>query len=522
MVAGMLDIWEVLARAARQAGSRTAVRRGRSTLDYADLARRASSLVRFVRSAGLEPGDRVAALMPNCPEMLLAYFACAGSRTVIVPLNIRLAAPELGDVLTRSRARLLLVHDGCARLVDEALEHAGGVEQVVWAGRAEACTGRSARLDEAAAPGPLLSPGAVNPDAPAQLYYTSGTTGRPKGVVLTHRNVCVHARAAVEELELGPADVWAHVAPMFHLADAWATFAVTMVGGTHVTMERFDAASALELISRERVTITNLIPTMLNLMVKSERAAHHDYSSLRLMLSGGSPVSPDLVRRVMDVLGCEYVQTYGMTETSPYLTVSILEPWMRRLPADEQIRYRAMTGRPFGPVRLAVVDEHGRAVAEDGEQVGEILAAGPTVTPGYFEDPEETRRAFSDGWLRTGDLAVVDPSGFIDIVDRKKDMIITGGENVYTVEVENALYDHPGVLEAAVVGVPDETYGETVRAVVVPAPGAALTASAIVEHCRRSLAGYKCPRSVRFVDALPRTGSGKIDKKELRSAPGRV
>jgi len=305
---------------------------------------------------------------------------------------------------------------------------------------------------------------------------------------------------------------------MFHLADAWATFAITQVGGLHVMVPRFEADDAVATIEREGITLTNLIPTMLKRLVESPRARDARFASLRVVLSGGAPISPALVRQVLSVLRCEYAQTYGMTETSPYLTLGILSEHLRQLPEAEVLRLRARTGRPFGPVELEVVDERDRPVPPDDRTVGEIRVRGPTVTPGYWRRPEETRRAIRDGWLYTGDLAVLDAHGFVNIVDRKKDMILTGGENVYSTEVENALYEHPAVLEAAVFGVPDETWGEAVTAAVVLRPGVRVTAAELVAFCRPRIAGYKVPRSIEFLEELPKTGSGKISKQTLRAA----
>jgi acyl-CoA synthetase (AMP-forming)/AMP-acid ligase II len=367
-----------------------------------------------------------------------------------------------------------------------------------------------------AAPADAFLPVTTPSDHVAHLYYTSGTTGHPKGVMLTHRNVWTHALAAIAELSLSERDTWAHVAPMFHLADAWATFAITWVGGRHVMLPRFEAREALELIERERVTLTNLVPTMLNLMVKHEDRARFDYSSLRLILSGGAPIAPAVVRAIIETFGCEYVQTYGMTETSPYLTMSLLTEELRRRPAEEQLRYRAKTGRPFLGVELRVLGEGGQAVAPDEQEVGEIQVRGETVTPGYWNRPDATADAFTgDGWLRTGDLAVVDQEGYVTIVDRKKDMINTGGEKVYSTEVEYVLYQHPAVLEAAVFGSPDPVWGEVVTAAVVVRPAMALSEEELVTFCRPRLAAFKLPRQIRFLPELPKTGSGKILKRAL-------
>ena len=262
--------------------------------------------------------------------------------------------------------------------------------------------------------------------------------------------------------------------------------------------------------------MTNLIPTMLNSLVREEGAGDTPYPSLRYVLSGGAPISPALVRRIMETFSTEYVQTYGLTETSPYLTVSLLDERQRALPEEERFRLASRTGRPFEGVELEVVREDGREVEPDDLEVGEILARGPTVTPGYWSRPEETAAAFADGWLRTGDLAVIDAEGFLNIVDRRKDVIITGGENVYSTEVEHALHEHPSVREVAVIGVPDEHWGETVKSVVALSQGAQPDETALIEFCRERLAGFKIPRAVEFVDELPKTATGKIRKRSLR------
>jgi acyl-CoA synthetase (AMP-forming)/AMP-acid ligase II len=303
---------------------------------------------------------------------------------------------------------------------------------------------------------------------------------------------------------------------MFHLADAWATFAITWVGGKHVMLPRFDEEAVFAAIERERVTLSNLIPTMLNRLVRFEGAERRDVSSLRRILSGGAPIAPEVVREVMRVFRCEYVQTYGMTETSPYLTLSLLKSHLAQLAPEEQFKYRAKTGRAFLAVELRVVDEHGADVARNGESVGEIRARGPTVTPGYWRRPDETARAFADGWLCTGDLATIDAEGYLDIVDRAKDMIISGGEKVFSTEVEHVLYEHPAVLEAAVFGVPDADLGESVRAAIALRPGAKASADELIAFCRARLTHFKCPRGVEFHAELPKTGTAKIQKRALR------
>jgi len=516
-----MDIWQTLQRAVDLYPHKVGVLDGARRLTYAEVGRRAAALACWMKGRGVGAGDRVAVLEQNSHVMLEATYAAAGLGAILCPLNYRLAPRELASILDDSGARLLVANACFGACVAALLELEQPLERVLWCG-AEAASAPGVPVPQEEYEQALdanageLRPAVVGSDDVAHLYYTSGTTGRPKGVMLTHGNVCLHALGTVAELGLRDSDVWGHIAPMFHLADAWATVAITWAGGRHVMLPRFGAEQALLTIEQAGVTISNLIPTMLNLMTKHPAAARRDYSSLRMILSGGAPIAPDVVRRIMETFGCEYVQTYGMTETSPYLTMSILKDHLRGLPEDEQQRYRASTGRPFCTVELKVVDDHGVPVQPDGRQVGEILVRGDTVTPGYWNLPEETAAAFADGWLRTGDLAVIDAEGYVDIVDRKKDMIISGGENVYSIEVENVLYELPAVLEAAVFGTPDETWGETVRAAVVLRPGQRATAAQILAHCKERLAAFKVPRQVDFLDALPRTGSGKIYKRGLK------
>ncbi len=514
-----INLWSTLERAARLHPEVVGVVDGERSLTYRAVRARAASLAAYFLQRGLLPGDRISILAWNSREYLETYYAAAGAGLVLNPLNVRLAAVEQVEILRDAGARLLVAQAGFAELVEAIrgsetpLEDVLGIAPVPaeQAGRAY-----EREIERGLAGASTFEPAARGGDDLAHLYYTSGTTGRPKGVMLTHRNILVHALGAVGELSLSGEDAWAHIAPMFHLADAWATFAITQVGGRHVMLPRFEAEAALDLLERERITITNLVPTMLKRMVEHASAPRRDYKHLRAILSGGAAIAPELVRAIVDVFGCEYVQTYGLTETSPYLTLSLLKAHLRALSAEAQLAYKCKTGRPFATVELRVVDDHGREVPPDETSVGEIRVRGETVTPGYWNRPEETAAAFEDGWFKTGDLAVIDREGYVTIVDRKKDVIQTGAEKVYSTEVEHALCAHPAVLEAAVFGVPDETWGESVRAAVVLRPGAEVGAAELIAFCRTRLAGYKCPRAVEFRFELPRTASGKIRKRALR------
>ena len=504
----MSGLYQILKHAVSHHPDVVAVVEGTRRLTYAQVGSRVQALAAYFTSRGIGRGDRVAIIDHNSLPFFESYFAAAAVGAVLCPVNTRLSPAEVHFILRDADPRLLLCGARFCTLLPPSSS-----EEVLLLGDP---------YERIVASGGGFTEVELNGRALAQLYYTSGTTGRPKGVMLTHDNVNIHASTAVAELTITAEDRWAHIAPMFHLADAWATFAVTLAGGRHVMLADFEAQGALRLLQDEEVTLSNLVPTMLNLMLKHPARTAYPCPALRLVLSGGAPISPDLVRRIMQQFqGAEYIQTYGLTETAPYLTLGKLTEQEGALSLEEQLCLRAKTGRPFAAVQLKAVAADGEPVPADGRTVGEILARGPTVTPGYWRRPEETRAAFTGrGWLRTGDLATLDARGFYDIVDRKKDMILSGGENVFSIEVENALYAHPAVLEVAVFGLPDETWGERVCAAVVLRPGRQATADELISHARKNLARYKAPRGIYFMEELPKTGTGKITKKELRERFG--
>ena len=468
---------------------------------------------------GVRKDDKVAVLLPNCHYFLEAYYGITGVGAISIPINYRLSPPEIAFILRDSESKLLIADPMFRGQIDSIRREIPGIERILWTGR-EGVGEEPRDLNYEAVLNNAVSGNL--PERPisgediAQIYYTSGTTGRPKGVMLSHKNVTTHALGTIAEVHLTDRDVWIHVAPLFHLADAWATWAITWVGGTHVLIREFDARTVLETIEREKVTLTNLIPTMLNLMVNYPDVGKYDYRSLRVLLSGGAPIAPEVVRKIIETFKCDYIQTYGMTETSPYLTLSILKEHLDKLPYEDRLRFKSKTGREFIGVELKVVNDRGEEIKRDEIEVGEIIVKGDIVTKGYWKLPEETAKSIKDGWLYTGDMAVMDEEGYVTIVDRKKDMILTGGENVYSTEVENILYMHPAILECAVVGVPDEKWGEAVKGIVVLKPSQKATSQEIIQFCKDRIAHYKAPKSIDFIDALPRTGSGKIHKKGLR------
>jgi len=524
---------ETLAKAVKLFPQKRAIVCGGKHWTYQEFCSRVYQLSRCLKRIGIKKDDKVAILHPNCHTFLEAYYAIPQIGAISVPINTRLSAGEIAYILEDSESKLLIADPMFKNQLEPVRKKIRGIKKILWTGddrdRSSSSESppyallhgnRSIGLNYEEAlrqedSGPLPAPPMESEDI-AQIYYTSGTTGRPKGVMLSHKNVMTHALGTIAEVHLTDSDVWVHVAPLFHLADAWATWAVTWVGGTHVLVREFDARAVLETIQREKVTLTNLIPTMLNLMVNHPDAGKFDYGSLRVLLSGGAPIAPEVVRKIVETFKCDYIQTYGMTETSPYLTLSILKEHLKQLPREDQLRFKSKTGREFIGVDLKVVNEQGNEIKGDEKEVGEIIVKGDIVTKGYWKLPEETKKSLKGGWLYTGDMAVIDEEGYVTIVDRKKDMILTGGENVYSTEVENILYTYPAILECAVVGVPDQKWGEAVKAIVVLKPGQKATEQEIIQFCKEKIAHYKAPKSVDFIEALPRTGSGKIHKKNLR------
>jgi fatty-acyl-CoA synthase len=524
-----LILAETLRKAVKLFPRKQAIVCGENHWTYQEFFDRINRLAHSLRYLGVRKCDKVAILHPNCHYFLEAYYGIAQIGAISVPINHRLSPQEINFILQDSESRILIA-DPIFEEQIEANDKVPPVERILWTGgrkgsskplKKQESSGEEDRdLNYEAAlhqmDADILSGPQIDDQDIAQIYYTSGTTGRPKGVMLSHRNVCTHALGTIAEIHLTDRDVWAHVAPLFHLADAWATWAITWVGGTHVLIKDFVPNAVLETMEREKVTVTNLIPTMLNLMVNHPDVGKYDYRSLRVLLSGGAPIAPEVVRKVIEAFKCDYVQTYGMTETSPYLTLSILKDHLRKLSWDDQLRFKSKTGREFIGVELKVVNERGEEIRQDEKEVGEIIVRGDIVTKGYWKLPEETEKSIRDGWLYTGDLAIIDEEGYVTIVDRKKDMILTGGENVYSTEVENILYMHPAVLECAAVGVPDQKWGEAVKGIVVLKPGQKATEDEIIEFCKERMTHYKAPKSIDFIDSLPRTGSGKIHKKGLR------
>ncbi|HEY9777078.1 MAG TPA: long-chain-fatty-acid--CoA ligase [Planktothrix sp.] len=493
---------------------------GHKRFTYEQFGNRVASLAAWLRGFGINKGDVAAIIAPNCHEFMEAYYACAVTGIILNPLNYRLSPTELVGIVADSEAKIILVHTDFADNVRQLAQEEPKFKRIIWfgAGRRQELAVPSFDYEEliSNSPSKTLPDVNIESDDLAQLYYTSGTTGKAKGVMLTHGNATFNALGAVSELQLTDSDVWAHVAPIFHLADAWSLFAITWVGGKHVFVPYFKPVDVLRSFEKEKVTITTMVPTMVNTLLHEKLVHNKSNFSLRLILTAGSPVAPEQVKQIVNAFNCDYLQFYGLTETSPFLTISKPKAKQQNLPEDKLLEIKSKTGRAFIGVQVKVVRRDGTDVERDGTEVGEVIAKGPVVFKGYWKQPDITAETLKDGWIHTGDLAVMDEEGFINIVDRKKDMIITGGENVYSTEVEYALYEHPAVLECAVFGVPDPDWGELVAAAIVVRAGYSPTESDMIAFVKERLAKYKAPRAVEFVIELPKTGSGKIYKRGLR------
>jgi len=478
-----------LGLAARVHPERPALVAGGRRLGFRELDERVARLAATLAGEGFKPGERLALHLPNGPDTLELLLACARLGVIAVPLNTRLAAVELDHILADARPRGLIRHSSLP---------APGVA-VAWQ---RVLDQRPLELVGGAAPAPL-----EDPDAILALIYTSGTTGQPKGVIITHANMLANVQHLASWLPFAAGDVYLHAAPIFHILDFPALFAAPATGACQATLAQFGARAFAEAVARERVSHTILVPTMINMLVQSPELGQHDLSSLATMAYGGSPMARELILRTRALFPrVKLVQGYGLSE-SGFLTALLDE---------EHTEGRlASCGRPPPGVDLRIVDESGRELAVG--QHGELVARGPNVMRGYWNNPDETARSFRDGFFRTGDIGYRDAEGFFFILDRLKDMIVTGGENVYSGEVEAVLYAHPAVREAAVLGIPDSKWGELVMACVVRKPGATVGADELVAHCRQSLANYKVPRRIEFSDAdLPKSGTGKILKRVLR------
>ena len=505
-----MNLRDITIRNALLSPQREALIFGDRRITYREFAARGFRLANALLGLGLQAQERVAMLGPNCPEYLEVFCACESANLIIVNLNHRLSARELIDIGRDCEPAVLVFHEQFRAVAQEVAAALPSLRHLVFIGG-----DHPAALDyeEMIRTAPeMVPPVAIKETDVAYLIYTSGTTGRPKGVMLSHRAVVEAARAISHEGGARSCDVMLIVMPMFHIGGRIEQLSFTIVGAAIVLHPAFDAEAVLHSIARERVTSAHLAPIMVQRLLDSPSLARVDIGTLRNIHYASAPMPVPVLRRAIATFGPVLTQVYGMTEC---ITATLLTPAQHILEGSaSETRRLSSAGQPFLGCDIRIVRDDGSDVAVG--ETGEILVRSPGVMNGYWNNSTNTAKVLRDGWFYTGDLGQFDADHFVFVVDRKKDMIISGGENIYSWEVEEALRAHPTVAEAAVIGVPDPQWGEAVKAFVVLRNGAG-SADELIEHCRSLIASYKKPRSVEFVDTLPRLFNGKIDKKALRA-----
>ena len=489
----------------------TAVWFGGDTTTYEELDERVNRTANAIAALGVGKGDRVAILSRNCPEYLDVYFADGKIGAVTTPLNFRLAPAELEYIINDSEAVVLIAAAEYIDAVESIRSNLRNVREFLCIGAAPDGWKDFRALTAAA---PAAAPDVdVHEDDLLYQMYTSGTTGRPKGAMISHRNVCTNITQLMLANRTSEGDRGLIVAPMYHAAAGICSLCFVAGGATIVMMEDFVPDEVLRVLAEQKVTHALLVPAMILFLLGMPEVEKTDFSALRCIMYGASPIPAEVLKKAIEVFGCDFVQAFGQTESVAVL--SVLSAADHKA-AVEQGKAKLLTscGREAFGTEVRIVDEEGKEVA-DGE-LGEIVARGGQVMRGYWKLEEATASTLKDGWLHTGDIGMRDGDGYLYVMDRMKDMIVSGGENVYPREIEEVLFSHPDIADAAVIGVPSDKWGESVKAVVVPKPGAGLDERAVISFCGERLAGYKRPNSVDFIDALPKNPSGKVLKRELR------
>jgi fatty-acyl-CoA synthase len=485
---------------------------------YREVGERVYRLASALRRAGVRKGDRVAVLSPNAAEVLEAHFGVPQIGAVLVAINVRLSPGEVATIVRHSGARVLVADAALADLVASVRQDVD-LSLVVWTGEGRArepAWGEIGyeRFLATGSPEPF-APDVDDEDQTISINYTSGTTGQPKGVMYTHRGAYLNALGEIVETGLQPESVYLWTLPMFHCNGWCFTWAVTAAGARHVVIPKVEPGRVFALVEEERVSHLCGAPTVLVMLQSELPSPSYRFPQPLRTVTAGAPPPPAVVER-MEGLGAIITHVYGLTETyGPHTVCKWKEEWDgKALSARAALKARQGVGYVHAP-ELRVVDAEMKDVTADGEAMGEIVMRGNNVMKGYFRDPETTAAAFAGGWFHSGDLGVMHPDGYVELRDRKKDVIISGGENISTVEVEKVLFFHPAVLEAAVIGVPDEKWGEVPKAFVTLRPGRVATEAEIVGYCREHLAHFKCPKKVEF-GPLPKTSTGKTQKFKLR------
>ena len=480
-----------------------------------EMVDRVARLAAALLDLGMQDGDRVAMLAPNGQRYVEFYFGVLWGGGIVVPVNSRFALTEMIEQVRDAEPVVLIVEGAFVDIGEELARSVPSIKALLIAGKADASRhdARSVGYEDALHAAKPAPDAMRREDDIACLFYTGGTTGRSKGVMLSHGNLWANAMATIAHLHLDDSLVHLHSGPLFHLGAGGRVYATAVAGGKHVVISRFTPEQALSTIAREKVTVATFVPTMLSMLLQLPDLERYDLSSLRLITYGASPMPEAVLRECMRRLPhMRFAQSYGMTELSPVATMLGTEQHTLNAPPG---RLRS-AGRPVYSAEVRIVDPSDNDVPRG--QVGEIVVRGPIVMKGYWRQPELTAQTLRGGWMHTGDSGYFDDEGFLFIADRIKYMIISGGENIYSIEVENAICSHPDVSQCAVIGIPDQRWGEAVHAIVVPRAGVAtLSAESIVMHCRTLIAGYKCPRSIDLRDEpLALSSVNKVDKAVLR------
>ena len=505
---------QALRRAVQVRGKALATCDGERVHSWSDCVERIAKLGGALAKLGITDGERAAILALNSDRYYEFIYAALWAGGVFVPINTRLAPPEIAFWLSDSESKVLLVDDSFAAVAAtlKADGHIPSVEHMIYVGDGAAPDGMLAFEEILLAALPIDDAGRGYDDL-AGLFYTGGTTGRSKGVMLCHRNLVSNSFNTMPTLGLREDSRWLHSAPMFHIADCVAIFAGTQIAAGHYFVPGFTPDGVAEAVQRWGITDMLLVPTMCNMLVNHPGIEDYDLSSLRTITYGASPMPEAVIVRALEVIPeCQFVHAYGQTECAPLSTTC--GPQYHVLEGPNAYRFRSV-GHAVPGVEVKIIDDDDNEVPRG--VVGEIAVRGPNVMLGYWRQPELSAQTLRGGWMHSGDGGTMDEDGFVYVVDRMKDMIISGGENVYSAEVEDAVYQHPAVAECAVIGVPDDKWGERVHAIVCLKDGGEASEEAIIGHCHSLIAGFKCPRSVAFRDeALPLSGAGKILKTELR------
>jgi long-chain acyl-CoA synthetase len=504
-----LNLAVILRESAKRDPERVAIILDSFKFTYRQLDVLSNQVASSLKSAGLQKGDRVGLMLPNVPQFPIAYFGILKAGGVVVPMNVLLKAPEISFYMGDSGAHYLIVWDDFAAEALKGIANLQGVSTYVALkpGATDAPAG-TRNFMELMGGDPGFDGEATQGDDTAVILYTSGTTGKPKGAELTHLNLFMNAHMNSHVFGSGPDDVTLAVLPMFHSFGQSAVMNVALhVGGTLTLVPRFDTEKVLEVIQRDRVTVFPGVPTMFFALLHHPNAEKFDTSSLRIAVSGGAAIPGEVINAFERKYGIVILEGYGLSETSPTATFNV----------SAKERKVLSIGKPLFGVEMKIFDEQNTELPPGKDHVGEIVIRGHNVMKGYWNQPEANIEAFKAGWFHSGDLGYVDEDGFFFIVDRKKEMIIRGGFNVYPREIEEVIYAHPAVAEAAVIGVPDERLGEEVKAVVSLKPGAQASEEDIIAFVKERVAAYKYPRSVQFVETLPKGATGKILKKELKA-----